>query len=302
MSERLMNCGGLDARQLVKVLRGRWNGRGGLCFCPAHPNSRAPAMSVSIGKYGKAVLHCHAGCSYADIMAALRDRDIARDDPYRQCHSDPEAVAKAIREAEHWRIKSARRAVSKWHAARPCEASIVEIYLAKRGLRGPIPSSLRYLPNEWDPRGTFAAMIARVLGVSSPAMHLTFIDANGEKAPVQPPRLFIGSANGGGVCLASRPGPLVVGEGIESTLSAAAKLPDHGQVWAALSASGMAACQLPPEPGELVIAVDADRAGRIAGRALGERASSRGWRVFWAEPPDGLDWNDVLQGQWEGGQ
>lgn len=126
-------------------------------------------------------------------------------------------------------------------------------------------------------------------------MHLTFIDVNGEKAPVQPSRLFIGSANGGGVCLASRPGPLVVGEGIESTLSAATKLPSHGSVWAALSAAGMAAFKLPQQPGELVIAVDADHAVRRAGRLLGERATSKGWHVFWAEPPDGADWNDVLK-------
>ncbi|WP_247658492.1 toprim domain-containing protein [Aquabacter sp. L1I39] len=51
-----------------------------------------------------------------------------------------------------------------------------------------------------------------------------------------------------------------------------------------------------------MIAIDADRAGRKAGRVLGERASSLGWHVFWAEPPDGLDWNDVLQRQQENGR
>ncbi|MFG1383727.1 DUF7146 domain-containing protein [Xanthobacter versatilis] len=302
MSERLMHRGGLDARQMVESLGGRWTGRGGLCFCPAHRNSRTPALSVSIGKDGGAVFHCHAGCSYADIVTAMRESGIAHGDGAELHQRDPGAIAKAIREAEARRIKNARRAVAKWQAARPCEGSVVETYFAKRGLRAPIPQSLRYLPNEWHPSGRFDAMVACVQGVSSPALHLTFIDANGTKAPGQPARLFIGSAHGGGVCLASRPGPLVVGEGIESTLSAATKLPDHGPVWAALSASGMAAFQLPPKPDDLVIAIDADHAGRNAGRALGERASSRGWRVFWAEPPDGLDWNDVLQGQREGGR
>ncbi|MEP9350015.1 toprim domain-containing protein [Xanthobacter sp. KR7-225] len=300
MTEHLMLRGGLDARQMVEALGGRWTGRGGLCFCPAHPNSRTPALSVSVGKFGTAVFHCHAGCSYADIMTALRDSGIVHGDGAEPRRRNPEATAQAVREAEHRRIKNAQRAVSKWHAARRCEGSPVEMYLVKRGLRGRIPQSLRYLPHEWHPQGTFGAMVACVQGVSSPALHLTFIDTNGEKAPVQPQRLFIGSANGGGVCLASGPGLLVVGEGIESTLSAATKLPDHGPVWASLSASGMAAFELPPQPGELVIAIDADRAGRNAGRALGQRATSQGWRVFWAEPPDGLDWNDVLQGQREG--
>jgi len=300
MTEHLIHHGGLDARQMVEALGGRWTGRGGLCFCPAHPNSRTPALSVTVGQYGQALFYCHSGCSYADIMTALRDSGIAHGNGDEHRHNDPEAIAKAIREAEHKRIKNAQRAMSKWHAARPSEGSLVETYLTKRGLRDPIPRSLHFLPNEWHPSGRFGAMVACVQGVSSPALHLTFIDANGVKAPVQPSRLFIGSAHGGGVCLAAGPGPLVVGEGIESTMSAAAKLSQHGPVWAALSASGMAAFQLPPKPDDLVIAINADRAGRKAGRALGEPASSQGWRVFWAEPPDGLDWNDVLQGQREG--
>lgn len=211
-----MQRGGLDARLMVEALGGHWTGRGGLCFCPAHPNRRTPALSVSIGKRGNAVFHCHAGCSYTDIMTALRDGAIVQGGGVEPGRSDPEASARAISEAEHRRIKNAQRAISKWHAARPFEGSLVETYLAKRGLRGPIPQSLRYLPDEWHPSGRFAAMVACLQGVSSPALHLTFLNANGTKAPVQPSRLFVGSAHGGGVCLASRPGPFVGGEGIES--------------------------------------------------------------------------------------
>ena len=38
--------------------------------CPAHED-RTPSLSVKEGDGGKVLLHCHAGCSYADILAAL---------------------------------------------------------------------------------------------------------------------------------------------------------------------------------------------------------------------------------------
>ncbi|MFG1464198.1 toprim domain-containing protein [Xanthobacter sp. DSM 24535] len=290
----------LNARSMVEALGGRWSGRGGLCFCPAHANHRTPALSVSEGKTGKVLFYCHAGCSYADISSALYARGLDVGDLSPPEQQDPEALARSLRQEAHKRAKNAARARAKWLASRPAEGTIVERYLARRGLLGPIPSRLRHLPKAWHPMGTFDAMIARVDGMPDAAAHLTFIGADALKAPIEPPRLFVGSPGGGGVCLSIGPGPTVIGEGIESTLSAARMLPGHGTVWAALSASGMAMFRLPDSAGQLVIAVDADQVGRDAGHVLGKRALAMGWHVSWAEPPDGLDWNDVLQDKQEG--
>jgi DNA primase len=65
-------------------------------------------------------------------------------------------------------------------------------------------------------------------------------------------------------------------------------------VWASLSAHGVAALELPKEPGDLVIATDGDDAGREAGEKLGQRAAAQGWKVSLMPAPDGKDWNDVL--------
>jgi putative DNA primase/helicase len=44
---------------------GRWMAR-----CPAH-DDRSPSLSISTGDGGRALIHCHAGCSVADVCRAL---------------------------------------------------------------------------------------------------------------------------------------------------------------------------------------------------------------------------------------
>jgi hypothetical protein len=41
-----------------------------MACCPAH-DDRDPSLHVSEGKDGRALVHCHAGCSTADVLAAL---------------------------------------------------------------------------------------------------------------------------------------------------------------------------------------------------------------------------------------
>ena len=46
------------------------NGKGWSARCPAHEDRR-PSLSVSEGDDGRALLHCHAGCDVANILAAI---------------------------------------------------------------------------------------------------------------------------------------------------------------------------------------------------------------------------------------
>jgi 5S rRNA maturation endonuclease (ribonuclease M5) len=46
------------------------NGNGWIGHCPAH-DDHTPSLSVDEGENSKVLLHCHAGCSYESIVAAL---------------------------------------------------------------------------------------------------------------------------------------------------------------------------------------------------------------------------------------
>lgn len=98
------------------------------------------------------------------------------------------------------------------------------------------------------------------------------------------------------MALSEAHGLLVVCEGIETGLSLlSGLLGEPATVWAALSTSGVRALDLPPTPGRLIIAPDGDVPGLAAADVLGNRAYSLGWQVYIMAPPDGKDWNDVLQ-------
>lgn len=45
--------------------RGKWK-----ALCPAHDDAN-PSLSVAEGDGGRVLIHCHAGCAYSDIMAAI---------------------------------------------------------------------------------------------------------------------------------------------------------------------------------------------------------------------------------------
>jgi 5S rRNA maturation endonuclease (ribonuclease M5) len=66
--------GGVNAETYVELREGRGaavrrvNG-GWQVTCPAHED-RTPSLAVTIGRDGRVLLHCHAGCEVADVLAA----------------------------------------------------------------------------------------------------------------------------------------------------------------------------------------------------------------------------------------
>jgi hypothetical protein len=264
-----------ESERITRALHGHWYGRSGLAFCPAHDNTRTPALSLSNGHGGRLLAHCHAGCAFHAILNALRGLGVIEGS---QIYA-PTAAADlmhnhAVAEAEA--IKREGQALTIWREALPIRETIAETYLRDiRGITCPLPATLRFHPSAWHGPSAkrMPAMVALVSGCKRVAVHRTYLRSDGwGKAIVAPDKMMLGATAGGAVSVYEAPeGPLVVAEGIETALSlASGLLRTPATVWAALSTSGIRGLSLPTEAGRLTIAPDGDAPGREAATALAE--------------------------------
>ena len=139
------------------------------------------------------------------------------------------------------------------------------------------------------------ALVQRGRDEAPQAIHRTFLARDGSgKAQLDPQKMMLGPCRGGAVRLASPGKSLMVGEGMETCL--AAMQATGRPAWAALSTSGLLKLDLPQSVRNVIILADGDDPGRAAARnaALRWRREGRGARI--AFPPDGFDFNDMLQG------
>ena len=285
-----------DANGLTLALGGRWHGRYGAAPCPVcQPEKRKGqnALTLADGVSGRLVLDCKkSACAFLDILAAAGLRSGG--------YMPPDAAAIAQRKAEQRAEAEKRTAQAKrlWQEAQPIAGTLAETYLRGRGITAPLPATLRFHPECWHgpTARRLPAMVAAVQGAGLPAVHRTWLRADGlGKAVIDPPKAMLGAVAGGAVRLADGLGPLVVAEGVETALSlASGLLRAPATIWAALSTSGIRGLNLPPQPARLTIAPDGDAPGREAANALAERAHALGWQVSLLPAPDGRDWNDIL--------
>ena len=290
----MMRVNYLDA--LVDLVRAKLVGNRLMGHCPAH-DDRTPSFAIDVTEDGKILLHCFAGCSQAAIEASLRPHGLW-----------PPREANDRRTLERLRTARARsldhpetdRSAAVWRIAREAaqaQRTLVATYLRSRGITLPVPEPLRFLPSLRHRSGVSApAMIAIVTRGEDPrpvAIHRTWLapDGNG-KAPVEPAKMMLGPCRGGAVRLAPFAQPLLVGEGIETTLAAMQATGHCG--WAALSASGLRSHDLPEEARDIIILADGDDAGTAAANAAASRWHREDRRVRIAQAPTGTDFNDLL--------
>ena len=288
-----------DARTMTEALGGDWFRSYGTAPCPVCQQAgrkEQNALTLADGDNGRLMAHCKkSACTFRDIMAMAGLRGIAYRAP------DPAKIAQ--REAER-RADAQRRAGQAeriWREAQPIAGTAAAAYLRARGINCALPHVLRFHGAcfHGPTAQRFPAMVAAVEGGSF-AVHRTYLrpDGSGKAGLEGGDKLMLGATAGGAVRLTDGPGRLVVGEGIESTLSLACGLLDGpATLWAGLSTSGLRGLHLPAQPGRLTIACDGDTPGRDAAHALAERAHGLGWQVGICDPGDGADWNDILTGK-----
>jgi putative DNA primase/helicase len=282
------------AAEIAAALEGRREGRQWRCRCPIHGGR---SLLVREGGAGRILVFCHGGCEAGDVLAALRRSGLLGGQP------------------EHYQLPATRRsdcldeaartarALAVWRETRPAAGTIVETYLANRGLALLPLQCLGFHPDCPHPTGRrYPAMVALVehsergpLGV-----HRTYLRPDGsDKAAIETAKASLGPIAGGAVQLVvTQPGCwMLIAEGIETALSVGQScgLP----AWAALSAGGIRNLVLPVEARMVVICADNDAngIGQRAANAAAERFLAEGRRVRMALPPTlGLDFNDLLRG------
>jgi putative DNA primase/helicase len=189
-------------------------------------------------------------------------------------------------------------ALALYRRTHPAPGTLVETYLRERSLILPIPPRVRFHPNLRHPSGHyFPAMVALVTDVADrpAAVHRTWLTPDGTKAPVEPQRMSLGPIRGNALRLTPVAAELLVGEGLESCLSAlqATSRP----TWSALSTGGLRTLVLPREVRSIIILADGDDAGEAAAAYAAQRWVAEDRRVRIARPPTrGKDFNDILRG------
>lgn len=293
----------MNAAALTEGLSGRWLGTYGIACCPAH-HDRNPSLSISQADNGRVLLHCHRGCPQDEVIGVLERRGLWKACRDRTLHTGSFSADQFSPSTEAKKQRSIDIARLLWQRSRSPAGTLVEVYLRHRGITGPLPPTLRFLPDAFHSTTglRLPVMIAAVTiepALQVVAVHRTYLSADGAgKAAVSPNKTMLGPVSGAAVHLASAGKVLALAEGIETALSvqAATGLP----TWAALSASGIEMLVLPDLPlaAEVQIYADHDLNGRGQGAAelAANRLLAEGRKIRIILPPEpGTDFNDVLR-------
>jgi phage/plasmid primase-like uncharacterized protein len=283
-----------SASEIAEKFRIAAKGSGWRGDCPAC--GYKTTFSLDKGEGGRAVWHCHSCDDWRGIGDAIRD---AFGGTYT-APARPAATSGADEAAK--REKARLRALAVWGEGVPIAGTLAAVYLAARGLPGAASYALRFHGALYNAEAgqRLPAMVARVTLPATGeviAVHRTYLSADGRgKAAVDTPKKTLGSIRGGVIALDALPSvwPLVIGEGIETALSARAIL-GGGSAWAAIAAGNLAAIALPAEARAVIIAADPDAPGQSAAWAAAGRWRAEGRSVKVATPPAGQDFNDMLR-------
>lgn len=288
----------MNAETIAKALCGRKVGGGWMARCPAH-DDREPSLAICDADEGKVLVRCHAGCEQERVIKTLRSLGLWTDNGPRSCsRSNSSSVAGRVPDPDDTKRREVALAI--WQSAMPADGSLVETYLAARGLRLPPPTTLRFHTGLKHPSGgiwpAMVGLVSRGFDDTPLAIHRTFLARDGSgKAPVDPQRMMLGPCRGGAVRLAAPGDMLMVGEGVETCL--AAMMASGHPAWAALSTSGLRALDLPGDVRDVIVLADGDEPGEAAAQGCACRWKREGRRVRIARAQQGMDFNDMLLGR-----
>ncbi|MFB0493627.1 putative DNA primase/helicase [Methylobacterium sp. OAE515] len=289
----------LNLRQMAHALGGEVAGGQVLCPGPGHSaRDRSVVVRPDPGSPGGVLVHSHAG----DDWRAVKDHVLGRlgISPERSTHaarSAPPSDRPAPVAADD--LERRRRALAVWHAAGDPTDTVVERYLAGRGITLPNDPGavLRFHAACAFGEERLPVMVAAMRCVLSDrlqAVHRTALMADGAKVG----RKMLGPVGGAAVKLdpddAVTTG-LAIGEGIETCL--AARQLGIRPAWALGSVGAIRVFPVLAGIEVLTILVESGDGGasEAAARVCGERWHAAGREVVLARPRVGGDMNDAVR-------
>ncbi len=261
--------------------------------CPhcGKESRRDRTLGVTIEHDGAGVAHCFR-CEFTESY---------RPDRGQQAHHQPVARPPAPPPPQKFTTLNEPGRVL-WRSSHPIlPGTPAAHYLMARSCLIPPPGThLRWLPNHRHPSGyTGPCLVALLTDVATrehKSLHFTWIQPNGQKAPVEPPRLLLkGHVKAGTVC---RLWPdsdvlhgLAIAEGVETALSVAHA---YRPAWAAIDAGNLSAFPVLPGVESLLIGCDRDPAGEKAAATCASRWAAAGCEVLVSRQSVN-DMNDLVQ-------
>ena len=282
---------------------------GNTLTCPSIGHSakdRGTSYREKYGAPGNLLAYVHNGSEADHIAAKDRAMEVLGErDDFRSDDRRPNPVEEMNRRVMRRKAEEAeradmlgrqQRAVRLWREATDPRGTPVEIYLRGRGLD--LTNETATTALRWHPAGRWglgrspmmvAAMCDVVTGEVR-AVHRTALTLEGQKID----RKMLGPAAGTAIMLSPATDTLVVGEGIESCLSAA-QLGYGPGVWAMGSAGAIG--RLPVLDGikRLVLLEERDTTSANAVSDCGHRWIRAGRAVSVVLPTVGKDLNDSLR-------
>lgn len=283
----------MDAETVTRALGGRWHGRYGLAPCPVPGHGkglgdRNPSLSISKGIRQAIVVHCHAGCAQADVLASLAECGL-----WRSTSGPASAFARRTVFTNPSPVSVIASRL--WSQARKADGTPASRYLERRGLAAH-SVALRYLPASACrdiPATADGALVAALCNGSGAvrAVQLTYITEDGHKANALPVRQTFGSMRATAVQLSPCQNILGLAEGVETALSAAQL--HNVPVWA-VCGRRLSDAPVPSPVSRVILFADHDSPGLNAAEDARLKMMAQGLDVSICVPSiPGQDWNDV---------
>lgn len=269
-------------------------------LCPLH-EERTPSFYANDAK---GVFYCHGCGRGGDVIAFVQQvggRSFLESCEWLMGSSSfcPPEHRVTVAQATATRQANVHRAKTEFRRGVAVEGTVVETYLANRGLDGQVPGCIRHswVPRFWRDDGSegarHPAMIAAVQDVDGSVVGIqrTFLDNEGRKSRRGSPRLSLGQIRGGALRLGPARPEIMLTQGVEDGLALTRMFPG-ATVWSALGDGNLAHVALPRHVRCVILCGDADDAGRAAVRRARQAFEALGIVVKTLFPRAGKDFNE----------